>query len=362
MEKSPPQVVFAPAWIGDTAMAAPFFASLRAALPGRRIEAVASPWTGGLLGTYPWIDEVHIFGGGGGFKKWRGFFPLWRLLQKERRREAWLLPNSFRSALTARLIGAERRIGYATDGRGWLLTHPVPPPPHSPPPHLIDYYINILEAQRLQPKHREVRLPVTAEAARFADELLSAEDAGDGGPIVGVHPGAFFGDSKTWKAESFGALARMLAEKDGARVILLGGPGEADLAESVRAASKGAAANLAGRDTLSTLPGILARLDVFVSGDTGPLHVAALVGTPTVSLFGPTDPRRTAPRGEGHKIIRRDLDCSPCFARTCPLGHHKCMAEIAPEVVADAVRNLVREEAKGALAKKYAYGINRPAR
>ena len=106
-------------------------------------------------------------------------------------------------------------------------------------------------------------------------------------------------------------------------------------------ASGGAARSIAGKDTLATLPALLARLGVLVSGDTGPLHIAALVGTKTVSLFGPTDPRRTAPRGEGHRILRRELECSPCFKRTCPLGHHRCMKDIAPEEVAgEAARML----------------------
>jgi ADP-heptose:LPS heptosyltransferase len=103
----------------------------------------------------------------------------------------------------------------------------------------------------------------------------------------------------------------------------------------------GAAVNVAGKDNLETLPAILARLSVLVSGDTGPLHIAALMGTRTLSLFGPTDPRRTAPRGQAHALLRRDLACSPCFKRVCPLSHHDCMNGISPEEVAGEVERIL---------------------
>ncbi len=332
------QVVFAPNWIGDCAMSAPFLASLRAAFPEDRIEAVARPWVAGILETFPWLDAVHHMAGAWGTLALRG---------KLRGADTlWLLPNSFRSALLARWAGAGRRIGYATDRRGWLLTRPVEPPPREPPsgpPHLIDYYLGLLEAEGISPAHRAVRLPVSPEAEAFAENLVSAEVPPGEGPLVGIHPGAFFGESKTWPAESFADLANRLWASCGARVLVLGGPEEIELAERVCAASGGAAVSIAGKDTLGTLPGILARLSVFVSGDTGPLHVAALAGVRTVSLFGPTDHRRTAPRGEAHRLLRREIECSPCFKRVCPLGHHKCMKEISPEEVAREVEDILKK-------------------
>ena len=330
------QVVLAPNWIGDAAMAAPFFASLRAAFPEDQIEVAAVPWTTGLLSAFPWVDAVRPLDAG----KWRRFFSVRPETRGERIETLWLLPNSFRAALLGRIAGARQRVGYASGGRGWLLTNPVPPPPESPPPHLTDAYLGLLEAEGIEPAHRSVRLPVTPEAEAFAGGLLSSEAPGDG-PLAGIHPGAFFGKSKTWPAESYGELARLLADRSGARVLILGGPDEVEVADRVAEASGGAARSIAGKDTLATLPALLARLGVLVSGDTGPLHIAALVGTKTVSLFGPTDPRRTAPRGEGHRILRRELECSPCFKRTCPLGHHRCMKDIAPEEVAgEAARML----------------------
>ena len=331
------QLVIAPNWIGDTAMAAPFFASLRAAFPDDRIEALASSWCAGLLDAYPWVDEVHRLADG----KWRSFL-LARPLQRGGEIGAlWLLPNSFRSALLGFWLGGVKRVGYATGGRGALLTHAVSPPPESPPPHLIDYYLGLLEAEGHTPAYRETRLPVATVAVEFVDRLLDDEALAGDGPLIGFHPGAFFGGSKTWPPESYGELARRLAAKAQARILVLGGPDEVELAARVCDAAGGAAVNLAGKDNLETLPAILARLSVLVSGDTGPLHIAALMGTRTLSLFGPTDPRRTAPRGQAHALLRRDLACSPCFKRVCPLSHHDCMNGISPEEVAGEVERIL---------------------
>ncbi|MEK6708941.1 MAG: lipopolysaccharide heptosyltransferase II [Nitrospinota bacterium] len=342
-EKKGRHAVLAPSWIGDAAMAAPFLASLRAAFPEARIEAVASPWTAGLLEAFPWLDAVHRAGGSGGLGRWRGVFGLRQRLGGAE--AVWLLPNSFRSALLARWIGGRRVVGYSTDRRGWLLTDVLAPPPESPPPHLVDYYLGILEGAGLRPSLREVSLPVGEEEAGAARRLLAEAGLEGARPLVGVHPGAFFGESKTWPPEGFGAVARQLAREAGARVAVLGGAAEGGLAGRVCRESGGAAVSLAGRDHLRMLPALLKELDVFVAGDTGPLHVAALVGTPTVSLFGPTDPRRTAPRGARHRVIRQEIECSPCFERTCPLGHHRCMREIGAERVAAAVLSVLAESA-----------------
>lgn len=330
-------LVVAPAWIGDTAMAAPFFSSLRRARPQARVMAAAGPWTSGLLRAFPWIDRVLSVDAG----KWRRFPALRRMLRGERVDCAWILPNSFRAALLARWTGARRRVGYGTDGRGWLLSGRVEPPPGAP--HLVDYYLRLLEAQGHETKRQVDDFRIAPEARAFAERLLGERPGPKDAPLAGVHPGAFFGASKTWPLEHFRRLIRLLADEEGMRVFILGGPNERGLAERLNAMAGGRAVNLAGRDSLEALPALLSRLDVFISGDTGPLHVAALVGTATVALFGATDPRRTAPRGLQARTIHRGLDCSPCFERTCPLLHHDCMRGIAPEEVAQAAVELLRQ-------------------
>ena len=304
--------------------------------------AAAGPWTAGLLRSFPWIDRVLPLDA----EKWRSFFSLKRMLKDETVDCAWVLPNSFRAALMAKWIGAGRRIGYGTDGRGWLLNNCVSPPPDVP--HLVDYYLYLLESQGHETRVRVDDFFITPETREFAENLLKANRAGKNAPLVGIHPGAFFGESKTWPLEYFEKLVRRLVDHEGAQVFIFGGPDELALTEKLDMMSGGRAVNLAGKDTLETLPALLSRLDVFISGDTGPLHVAALAGTATIALFGPTDHRRTAPRGLWNRTIHKNLDCSPCFARTCPLGHHDCMKRITPEEVSS--------EAAGLLNKKLGIG------
>ena len=318
-------------------MAAPFFSSLRRAHPGARLLAAAGPWTCALLRSFPWFDRVLPLDAG----KWSGFMSLKRLLKGETVDCAWILPNSFRAALMAKWIGARRRIGYGADGRSWLLSDSVAPPRDLP--HLVDRYLYLLEAQGHETRAQAEDFAIRPEASQFADNLLNRRRAMKNAPLVGVHPGAFFGESKTWPLENFKRLIHRLVEREGAQVFIFGGPDEVELAAVLDAMSGGRAVNLAGKDTLETLPALLSRLDVFISGDTGPLHVAALAGTATIALFGPTDYRRTAPRGPWSRTIHRSLECSPCFARRCPLGHHDCMRRITPEEVADEVAVLLND-------------------
>lgn len=331
-------LVVAPTWIGDTAMSAPFFASLRRAHPGAKVVAAAGPWTSGLLHSFPWIDRVLPLDAG----KWGGFFSLRRMLQNESVDYAWILPNSFRAALMAKWIGARRRIGYGSDGRGWLLSSCVAPPRDIS--HLVDRYLYLLEAQGYETRTRADDYVIKPQAREFAKDLLNSYRTGKETPFVGVHPGAFFGESKTWPLEHYKKLIHRLVDCEGAQVFIFGGPDELVLTEKLVRMSGGRAVNLAGKDTLETLPALLSRLDVFISGDTGPLHVAALTGTATIALFGPTDYRQTAPRGPWSRIIHRGLDCSPCFARTCPLRHHDCMKRITPEEVAREAVRLLNEK------------------
>ena len=331
-------LVVAPTWIGDTAMSAPFFSSLRRAHPRARLMAAAGPWTSGLLRSFPWVDRVLPLDEG----KWRGFFSLWRMLEGETVDYAWILPNSFRVALMTKWIGARRRIGYGTDGRGWLLSDRVAPPRDTT--HLVDRYLYLLEAQGHETRTQVDDFCIKPEAREFAENLLNSYRTMSNAPSVGIHPGAFFGESKTWPLEYYEKLIHRLVDSAVAQVFILGGPDEIELAGKLNAMSGGRAVNLAGKDTLETLPALLSRLDVFISGDTGPLHVAALVKTATIALFGPTDYRQTGPRGPRSRVIHKALDCSPCFARTCPLGHHDCMKRITPEEVAGEVVGLLNEK------------------
>ena len=230
------------------------------------------------------------------------------------------------------------RWGYRTDLRGPLL-EPGVPAPGGHERHQLRDYDRLLRAMGSKPDPTALpRLePGRAAAERAAAALADA--GGDAEPRVALFAGTAFGPSKRWPAERFGELARRLVEDEGLPVALLAGPGEEELAAKVAAAA-GVAPPILGPDLdLAELAALLARFELLVTNDSGPMHLAAAVGTRCVALFGPTDPRRTAPLGEGHQVLWTNRWCSPCFKKRCPLIHHRCLKEITVERVLEVVRS-----------------------
>jgi len=317
-----------PNWLGDTVMALPALHGLRAARPDACVLAIGR-WAR-LLSGQGVADVVVPYPSGGGARR-----RLAASLRGMRADAAVLLPNSFESALAARLWGARTRLGYDTDLRRTLLSHAVPLP--SPRLHQVDEYRGLLEAAG-------VAAPETVPAWRLVDDapadelvstLLREGGVSDGERAVGLHLGASFGSSKLWPAEAFGEVASRLRER-GLAPVLLGGPAEATMAAAVSTCAGWVVPSLVGRDRMELLPQLLARLACLVSSDTGVAHLAAAVGTPTVTLFGPTDPRRTAPRSRAAVAVEGRAPCAPCFLPRCPIDH-VCMRDITAASVALAV-------------------------
>jgi heptosyltransferase II len=330
-------IVRLPNWLGDTVMAVPVLRALRAAAPARQLVA-AGPWAA-LLEGQGCADVLVRYPRG-----WWGRGRATPALRALRPETAVLLPGSLESAVAARLWGARRRIGLATRERAWLLTDPVPVP--SPRPHQIDEYLLALGPLGVPATDRTPRLlppPRGSAARRAARGLLeqSGVTPGADGPRVGVHLGAAFGPAKTWPAHHVAGFCR-LARAAGLLPVLLGTGDEAARARAVLAAAP--AASLVGRDRPDILPAVLAELDALVAADTGVAHLAAALGVPVVTLFGPTDPALTAPRGPV-AVLRRPVDCAPCFRRVCPIDH-RCMEGLAPAEVVATIGRLLAEPGK----------------
>ena len=324
-------LVIGPTWLGDTILSIPVLSNLRAAFPSARLHYLGAPGAAAILAGHPDLDELLVRTGAA--------VRDIREAARFRRTEmdwALVLSNSFRGALLAYASGARNRTGYSRDGRALLLTDPVPFRSGAAR-HQMDEYLVLLEHAGVAIMTREPRIGISGEALSFADALWNEHGIRDDEPVVGIQPGARFGATKLWPADRFAAVADRLAEVEGARVILFGSREEAQLTTSIAGLTKTEPVNLAGRDSLSVLPGILKRLDAFLTGDTGPMHAAASVGTPVVALFGPTDPGHTGPLGDSHTVLCRNLFCSPCFLKRCPYGH-ECMEEMGVDEVVEAVR------------------------
>jgi lipopolysaccharide heptosyltransferase II len=322
-----------PNWLGDTVLALPTLRALRGALPGAELWCLG-PWVGSILET-----EIGVA---------RRLVPPRRvgarLAQARRLRQArfdlaLILPNSFETGLAGWLSGARWRVGYG-EGRSRLLTHPVPSEPQ--PVHQVTSYLRLLAPLGVKTAPAARALPMmTVDTARRIAARRLLEEAGvtPGAPRVGLQLGAGLGPAKLWPPERIAQLATRL-EARGARAVLLGAPQATGLAEAVQAAASAPIRSLVGRDSPALLPALVAELDVLVGADSGPAHVAAAVGVPAVTLFGPTDPRLTAPLGVGQQTLWHQPACGPCFLRECPIDHRCLLAIEVAEVETAVMRAL----------------------
>jgi heptosyltransferase-2 len=325
-----------PNWLGDTIMAVPALTALRETWPDAEVLA-AGPWASLLNGqglatvlmAYPraWSARLRAADG----------------LARFRPEVAILLPNSLESALTAWYAGARRRVGFARGGRSAFLTDAVALP--EPRPHQIDEYLLLTERAGAATVTREPRLspPAPGEADRIeAARLL--ETAGvpprASSPRIGIQLGAAYGRAKVWPGERVVEFCRLASAK-GATPVLLGAPDDA--AAAARIGEAVPVASLVGRDRPALLTAVLAELDALVAGDTGVAHLAAALGVPVVTLFGPTDPRLSAPRGLG-AVLTHPVPCSPCFYRECPIEHPCLRGVTAPDVWERTIALLDRRE------------------
>jgi heptosyltransferase-2 len=330
-------LVIGPNWIGDAVMSTPALANLRRELPKAKIDLLIPRHVAPLFEEHPAIDRVMIRDDR---EPWPSRLASLWALRRHRYGAAILLPNSLRAALYGWLAGSPVRVGYATDGRGWLLTHPVAPDSDREPTHQVGAYLRLVGALGLPVVEQRPVLAVTVRAEAEAERLWDAHGLRHDEPVIGICPGAAFGPSKRWWPARFAALADRLIAEGGWRVVFFGSPHETALVEQIRALMVHEATSLAGRDTLDSFVALAARCAVMITNDSGSMHIATAVGTPVVSLFGPTDPRRTAPKGAAATVLHHDLPCSPCFRMTCPYADHPCMRLIEVDDVYRAVLDI----------------------
>ncbi len=318
-------------WIGDAVMSLPFLRAIRAAHPDDRLTVFAPSGPASIYRAAGTAHEVLTRSG------------LLRdapALAAGRFEEAWLLPNSFRAALYARASGAPRRIGYATDRRGALLTHSLPAPDGTG--HQLRDYDALLSAHGIPPDSDPPRLPLPEEARRRAAEALRS--AGLGGAtdrLVLLSPGSARDATKRWRAGRFAKLGDLLAQRRFTCAIVVG-PQERELGMAVSSAAQAPLPVLGADLDPVGLAALLSRSRLLVSNDSGPMHLAGAVGTPVVAFFGPTDPGRTAPTGSPARVLDRYVFCSPCFRSRCPYGHEG-MKEISVEMALAACEELLGE-------------------
>ena len=322
-------LVRAPNWIGDAVMSIPALTCLNRNNPSAEI------W---LAGT-PWVDDVFR-----GKEFIRGFLVLSsrttlaslkkdaRMIRNEGFDAGLLLTNSFASALLFAKARIPQRWGYNRDGRALLLTQAVKPPVGEPKLHQVHYYTRLVEQLGECSCSPELSLEPDEDDIQEATKILLSQGINLEAPIVALNPGAYYGTAKRWPAARFVELARKFQGRSGTQIVFFGSSEERSLAEEIGSRLSQPPLVLSGKTTLRQLIALLSLTSLFVTNDSGPMHLANAIKTPVVAIFGPTDFRVTGPFQAPSAIIRKDVSCWPCSYRSCPLDH-RCMLEITAEEV-----------------------------
>jgi heptosyltransferase-2 len=338
-------LIVAPSWVGDTVLALPTIEALAAS--GRSLTVLAKANLLPLLRLVPAVRQT--------LERQQVEADTVARLRSEAFDESVILPNSFRSAWLPFRAGVPRRWGYRGRLPKWSFRSPLLAPGVAQPRlkgrHQAEDYRELLVAMDVPcPGDWQPRIHLSRESRTAGQALLErAHLDAVKGPVIGLFPGAEFGRSKRWPWQRFAELAHKLRrERPEVQQVLIAGPKEVWLTVRVHEES-GKIHPVVGPDLdLGRLAAVLHHLDLMITNDSGPMHLAAALGVPCVALFGPTDPQRTRPYGEQHRLHYTDRWCSPCFRRSCPLIHNRCLKEIEVSEVATAALALLGQTSDGA--------------
>lgn len=328
--------MIAPQWIGDAVMTEPLLRRLAAR--GERLTVAALPWVAPVFRAMPQVSDILEVPFAHGGLQLRARRQVARQLHG-RFDAAYVLPNSLKSALVPFWADIPRRIGYLGEARVGLLTHRLKNPSKAKRPPMVALYSALSGETGIQNDRPQLQWPAAHQAAVLASHGLSA------GAYHVFAPGAEYGSAKRWPASHFAAVAAEL----GGPVVLLGSGKDAQVCEQIASAAPQAQLmNLAGRTSLADALGLIASARAMLSNDSGLMHVAAGFGLPQVAVFGSSSPEHTPPLNEHAHVLwlkhdasyQPPLDCAPCFERECPLGHTRCLIDLAPERVLTQLRSL----------------------
>ena len=243
--------------------------------------------------------------------------------------------------MIAFLARIPHRIGFDTDARRLLLTHPVRCTPSIKAIHQTGYYLQILKGVGLRTGSQTLALTLGEADHQKARQVLHDHGIGPDSPIIGLNPSATFGPAKQWFPRRYAALGERLHGEYGATMLIFGGPSDRELGRRILGMMNAPCIDLSGRTTLGEAMALIDRCDAFVTNDSGLMHVAAALNTPLVAVFGSTNSTTTSPHSDKSRIVRVPMDCSPCMQPVCPLGHMNCMREVTVDMVGDAVEALL---------------------
>jgi len=309
--------------------------------PNSNISVLAKRWVAPIFLNNPFVSDVMEYDKEGLHKGLSGRYRLIDSIKQKRFDMAILFQNAFEAALIAFLAGIPKRLGYATDGRSLMLTEPVK---RNDPPstrHQVNYYIRLLKILDLDSTSvTQPRLYTSDMEKEWANRFLLEKGLQSDAPLIGMSPGAAYGPAKMWPWERFSRVADRLS-RDGSNILLFGSKGDKECCGLIKDGIMGSCVNLAGMTTLREAIALISRCSVFITNDSGLMHLASALEIPTVAIFGSTAPDLTGPIGESHIVLHKNVDCSPCFKRVCNTNF-KCMDEITEEDTINAASKILK--------------------
>jgi heptosyltransferase-2 len=320
-------LVVAPSWVGDALLSQSLLILLKQRNPGVAIDVLAPGWALPIFRRMPQVDDVIESPFAHGELALRKRVQLGRGLRARQYDRAYVLPNSFKSALVPLFARVPERIGFVGEARRLLLTDARALDKRALP-RMVERFASLAGASGA-PIAGDLPPPCLQVDQAERDQLFTELRLDRPSQLVCLCPGAEYGPAKRWPPQYFGELAAALAAQ-GHTVCVVGSGKERVLGEAIHASSKGVAVNLCGRTTLDQAVVVLSGADMVVTNDSGLMHVAAALDRPLVALYGSSSPEFTPPLSARARILKLDIRCSPCFERTCPLGHFDCMMKLMP--------------------------------
>ncbi len=337
-------LVRAPNWIGDAVMCLPALSALKGLFPGASITVLAKAKVHAVFTNNPEVEALIKYDSTGAHRGIKGRLKLASEIKKERFELAVLFQNAFDAAFISFISRIPERVGYARDLRTPLLTRPIDVTGEILKRHQMYYYLNIIEAMGGAPVPAPApRITISGDERSWAAGFLEREGVADK-RFVGAAPGASYGPAKRWAPKSFARTLDRLAESFSLLPVIFGGHEDMEVCSEVSTMMKSKHLNLAGMLGLRHFMAVLGGAALFITNDSGAMHMAGALKVPTVAIFGSTDPALTGPSAEHARVVQKEIDCNPCFKRECPFGHYRCLETIRPEDVFTVGAELLKKE------------------
>ncbi|MBI3351899.1 MAG: lipopolysaccharide heptosyltransferase II [Nitrospirae bacterium] len=320
-----------PNWIGDAVLSIPAMTAVRKHFRNSKISILGPDSVIQLLLENKIADDFISLDNN--YRSVGGKLRLIQNLKKQRFDLAILFQNAFEAALITFLSSIRYRYGYNRDGRGFLLTDPVPFFSKSEKIHQLQFYLNLVKPLiGVEPVFEKPVLKISEREKARARILFEEEGILENKKMIGMNPGAAYGSAKRWLPERFSQLGDRLIRETQSQVVFFGSSSETALVKKIQSQMTEKSFALTGKTNLRELIAAIARCSWFVTNDSGPMHIASALNIPTLSIFGPTDDTTTSPVGDDSVMIKKNVECSPCLMRECPIDH-RCMTSITVDEV-----------------------------